>query len=152
MVQDVPDPVTGSASPDRVAPREAVTIAAEVDDSSFARLNDAQVLATVTAPDGQITEVPLEWTLARDGEYQARFTPEQDGLHEIRIGAHKGGKSVGESKVYLNVAQSDAEYYDAYLHADLLKRVAEETGGRYYTPASVGSLAEDVSYTGRGDT
>lgn len=152
LVQDVPDQVVASAAPDQVSPREAFTISAEVDDSSFTRVNDANVVATVTAPDGTITEVPLEWVLARDGEYRGRFTPQQPGLHDIRIAARRGNNSLGEDRIWVNSAESNAEYFNAHLHADLLKRVADETGGRYYTPATVKSLAEDISYTGRGDT
>ena len=33
-----------------------------------------------------------------------------------------------------------------------LKRIAEETGGRFYTPDSVAGIAEDVRYAGRGVT
>jgi Ca-activated chloride channel family protein len=33
---------------------------------------------------------------------------------------------------------------------DTLRRIAQETGGRFYTTASVASLAEDIAYTGRG--
>jgi len=34
----------------------------------------------------------------------------------------------------------------------LLKRLAEDTGGRYYTAADASSLAEDITYLGRGVT
>jgi len=33
-----------------------------------------------------------------------------------------------------------------------MRRIADETGGRFYTPANVAGLAEDVSYAGRGVT
>ena len=38
------------------------------------------------------------------------------------------------------------------MRAPLLRRIAEETGGVFYTPQTVASLAEDVKYTGRGVT
>jgi len=38
------------------------------------------------------------------------------------------------------------------MRAPLLKRIAEETGGRFFTPANAASLPEAVSYTGRGVT
>ena len=46
----------------------------------------------------------------------------------------------------------DAEYFDPTMHAAPLRRIAEETGGRFYTPATVAGLAEDVRYAGRGVT
>src|SRR5262249_1640941 len=36
--------------------------------------------------------------------------------------------------------------------APLLKRIAEETGGRFFTPTNVASLPEAISYSGRGVT
>ena len=33
-----------------------------------------------------------------------------------------------------------------------MRRIAEETGGRFYTPASVGKLPDDVMYTKSGVT
>ena len=36
--------------------------------------------------------------------------------------------------------------------ASLLERVATETGGRFYTPDTVGTLPDDVQYVGGGVT
>ena len=38
------------------------------------------------------------------------------------------------------------------MRASLLKRIAEETGGRFFTPSNAATLPEAVSYTGRGVT
>ena len=38
------------------------------------------------------------------------------------------------------------------MRAPLLKRVAEETGGRFFTPLNAASLPEAISYSGRGVT
>jgi hypothetical protein len=38
------------------------------------------------------------------------------------------------------------------MRAPLLRRIATETGGRFYTPDNVAGLAEDINYTGRGVT
>ena len=52
----------------------------------------------------------------------------------------------------VRVNAGDAEYFDAAMRAPLLKRVAEETGGRFFTPADVAALPEAISYSGRGVT
>jgi hypothetical protein len=46
---------------------------------------------------------------------------------------------------------ADNEYFDATMRAPLLRRIAEETGGRFY-PNDVTSLSEAISYSGRGVT
>jgi hypothetical protein len=54
--------------------------------------------------------------------------------------------------MHVRVSAGDAEYFDAAMRAPLLKRIAEETGGRFFTPANATALPEAVSYTGRGVT
>ncbi len=70
----------------------------------------------------------------------------------MRVEAVRGREVVGQAVTYLRAAPGDSEYFDAAQRAPLLKRIAEETGGRYYTPATVSSLPEDVTYLGRGVT
>ncbi len=152
LVHDVPAPVMASVSSDRVEPGERLVLNADVSDSSFLQINDAQVIARVTTPSGELLEVPMEWTGARDGEYRASVALQEEGMHDVRIEARRGDHALGRDEVHVNSAPSNAEFFDAHLNSTTLKRVAEETSGRYYTPATVKTLADDISYTGRGDT
>jgi hypothetical protein len=47
---------------------------------------------------------------------------------------------------------SEAEFFDPTMHAQPMKRIAEETGGRFYPADAAQSLADDVRYAGRGVT
>jgi hypothetical protein len=38
------------------------------------------------------------------------------------------------------------------MHAPLLRRIAQDTGGRFYTPDKMASLPDDLKYSGRGVT
>jgi uncharacterized membrane protein len=152
LVHDVPAPVQATLSNDRVEPGERLTITADVADSSFLQINDARVMGRVTTPTGDLVEVPLEWTGARDGEYRGTVALRESGMHQVRVEARRGDHAIGVDAVNVNAAASNAEFFDAHLNATTLKRVAEETGGRYYTPDNVATLADDISYTGRGDT
>ncbi len=38
------------------------------------------------------------------------------------------------------------------MRTDLLTRIADETGGRFYTPQTIETLPEDVSFTESGAT
>jgi hypothetical protein len=38
------------------------------------------------------------------------------------------------------------------VHAATLRRIAEDTGGRYYEAGGTATLADDLRYTGRGVT
>ncbi len=152
LVDGVPDQVELTSSPEQVEPGETVTLIAEVSDPGFLEVNDASVMAHVTGPKGQAIDVPLQWTGERNGEYRGTFTPSENGSYETRVEASRSGATLGTSVGHVRVAPSDSEYFDAAMRAPLLRRISEETGGVYYTPQTVASLADDVKYTGRGIT
>ncbi|MDH5197992.1 MAG: hypothetical protein OEY20_12145, partial [Gemmatimonadota bacterium] len=152
LVSEVPQPLTARLSADRVEPGEAVTLTAEVADSGYVRVNGAEVWATVVDPAGVEREIPLRWTVRRDGEYEASWTPETGGIHEVRVRASQGGQPLGAAVAYVEAGDVGAEYFGAALQEGTLRRVAEETGGRYYTPATLRTLAEDVTFTESGAT
>jgi hypothetical protein len=164
LVSEVPDAVSATASLDRPAPDEAVVIRAEVRDSAFVAANGARVVARVRAPSGAETELPLEWGVERDGEYRGSFTPTERGVHELRVtaaGAASGAagtvgavaRDLGAAEpVAIDVADARDEYFGASMRAPLLRRLAAETGGRFYTPATVDALPEELRYTASGVT
>jgi uncharacterized membrane protein len=152
LVDGVPDAVESRTLTDRVDPGQPVSLTADVVDSRFVELNDADVMAQVTSPSGTKTDVPLEWTGERSGQYHATFPSDQAGWYEVKVEASREGKPVGTSVTHVRAAPDDAEYFDAAMHASLLRRIAQETGGRFYTADSIGTLADDVKYSGRGVT
>jgi uncharacterized membrane protein len=152
LVDGVPDQVVADVPKDRVELDETVTLNAQVDDASFEEINTSQVSAWITDPDDELIEVPLDWTADRDGDYAASFTPRKEGLYEVRIEATTDGELLGNDTAFFRVAPSDSEYYDSTMRAPLLERVAEETGGRFYTADSVDSLVDDIQTVGGGVT
>jgi uncharacterized membrane protein len=152
LVDGVPEQVNVSTTADRVEPGEAVKLSAEVLDAAYAEVNDSRVVARVTSPSGKTAEVPVEWTVTKDGEYRATFTPEESGIYDIKVAAARDQKELGVAAMHIRVSAGDAEYFDAGMRAPLLKRIAEDTGGRFFTPATAASLPEAISYSGRGVT
>ena len=152
LVDGVPEQVNVSTTADRVEPGEAVTLTAEVLDSAYAEVNDSRVVARLTSPSGKTTEVPVEWTVTKDGDYRATFTPDESGIYDVKVTAARDQKDIGTAGMHLRVSAGDAEYFDAGMRAPLLKRIAEDTGGRFFTPATAASLPEAISYSGRGVT
>jgi uncharacterized membrane protein len=156
LLAGVPDAVTVAASTEKPVPGEAVTLRAEVRDSTFVPVNGAEVVAEVTAPSGALSTVPMEWGVARDGEYRAAFTPQESGVHEVRVTWKRPGGAaesmVASQPAHFDAAESREEYFAAGMRAPLLRRLAEETGGRFYTPATVRTLPEDLRYARGGVT
>jgi hypothetical protein len=153
LVDGVPSQVDVRLNTDRVEPGEAVTVEASVVDKQFVELNDATVLATITRPDGKSDVIPMQWTGERDGQYRGTFVSTTAGAYEISVDATRaGGEVVGSTRAYLRAAPGEAEYFDPTMHEAPLRRIAEETGGRFYTADTAEALAEDVRHSGRGVT
>lgn len=152
LVSAVPGTVTIAASSDRVAPKVPVVLRADVRDASYLRVNNATVSATIVGADGSPHEVPMEWAVDRDGEYRASFTPETAGLYEVRVNARTADTVVGSDTIFVQAAELNTEYFDAEMRATGLKRIAEETGGQYYTPETLPKLPEDLTFTRSGAT
>jgi hypothetical protein len=152
LVDGVPDFVDVATSVDRVEPGEAINVTAEVVDPAFVEVNDAQVIATVVSPSGKTTEVPLQWTVTRDGEYRSSFVPDEPGLYEVKATATRGDQNLGTGLTHIRASAGDSEYFDAAMRSSLLRRIAEDTGGVFFTPADAAKLPEAISYSGRGVT
>jgi hypothetical protein len=152
LVDESPDTVEPRTATDRVEPGQPVSLTADVVDSRYIELNDASVTAHVTSPSGRTFDVPMQWTGEKNGQYRATFPTSDAGWYEAKIDATHDGKSVGSSVAHVRAAPDDAEYFDAAMHAPLLKRIADETGGRFYHADSIASLPEDLKYSGRGVT
>ena len=152
LVDGVPDQVVADVPQDQVELDETVSLGAEVDDANYEEINTSQVSAWITDPDGELLEVPMDWTADRDGEYGSSLTPRKEGLYEVRVEATSEGELLGDDIAYFRVSPSDSEFYDSTMRAPLLARVAEETGGRFYTTDSVDSLVDDIQTVGGGVT
>ncbi len=152
LVSTVPEHVAVETSKNRFAPGEPVTITAEVRDSSYLGINGAAVTATITDPTGAETLVPLEWTVEEDGEYRTTFVPTKTGKHLIRVEAEHAGHSLGSDDTEISTSDLTTEFFGAEMNAQLLRRIADETGGRFYTTSTMAGLAEDARFTDSGNT
>jgi len=153
LVDGVPDRVMVSVVPGRVQKGEPVTITVDVLDPEYKGINDGRIVARVTSPSGKGQDVPMEWTVEQDGEYRARFTPNEDGLHQVAVsGTTRDGQDAGRGTASLRVLPSDAEYFDAAMRRALLDRLAEETEGRFYRATDASELVDAITYSGKGIT
>src|SRR6185295_13105096 len=82
LVDGVPDQVNVTTTADRVEPGEAIKLTAEVLDKAYVEVNDSRVIAKVTSPSGKTSELPVDWTVSRDGDYRASFVPDEAGVYD----------------------------------------------------------------------
>ena len=152
LIDGVPDPVAAQSESEVVEPGQVVNLSVEVGDSAYLEVNDGSVVATVLSPAGDSVTIPLDWAVDEDGRYDGTFTTAEAGLYEVSVRASRGADTLGTAVTFVNAAPSTAEYFDASMRGTTLRHVAEETGGRFYTPETVADLPEDISLTGAGVT
>jgi hypothetical protein len=80
------------------------------------------------------------------------FRPTEMGDYEIELVAEREGAELGTDRTYVHAAPSDEEYFGSGRRTALLRRIADETGGQFYTPETVNTLPEDITITGAGVT
>ena len=147
VVSGSPQPIEISSARDVYSMDDTVNIVADVRDKKFNAVGDAHATARVTKPSGATVDVPLTFTTLNNANvYTGEFKADELGQHRIELAGTSA--SLGQLNAQSNVLVSDLnrEYYSAAQNSDLLKRIAAETGGKYYTPAQVKSLLDDLTY------
>jgi uncharacterized membrane protein len=149
LVRSVPDAVTIHASNEHPSANESVEITAEVLDESFHPQNDATVQLIVHTPIGDRLELPMSWDPSRNGVYRLQLTLEHAGLYEITAES-RSGKKRATGKMHLPVGMLTPDYYAAEMREGILRRIAGETGGRFYRADEVGALADEIPLSESG--
>lgn len=154
LSSDVTSRVTLVASADRVEAGDGpVTLSASVRDSAYVGVNDAVVSAVILAPSGAEQTVQMAWTGDENGEYRGAFSPSEDGAHQVRLLADAGdGEQLEARTTVVRASDGAQEFFDAGRREPLMRRMAEESGGRYYRLANVGALSREIMYTDSGNT
>lgn len=128
---------------------EQIRVRVEVADEKYNNVGDAQVSARVTTPTGRTIDVALKPAIEGGFEgYLGTLAADEDGLHRIEVTSRRdaaGGSGVAQASFL--VGPLNREAYDAAQNSELLKRIATETGGRYYTAGSAVDLVEDLTHT-----
>ena len=147
LVSGSPSQTELGAEQDVYTMDDTVRVVADIRDKRFNPVSDAHATARITKPSGASIEVPLKFTTLNDvNTYTGEFKADELGQHRIDLTATSA--SIGPVSANANILVSDRnrEYYGATQNSDLLKRLAAETGGKYYTLSNVQSLLDDLTY------
>ena len=149
-VESSPRPVEGSTDRSFYGSNEQVRIRADVTDKKFIKINDATVNAHVISPSGKSVDVALKPTVEGGFEgYVTAFQPTEDGLYKVEINGKRNGKESGPleaAQTSFLVGPLNREARDAAQNRELLKRIATETGGGYYTADQMDKLMDDITH------
>ena len=150
-VESTPRPVEASTEQSFYGTGEQVRIRAEVNDEKFIKINDATVSAHITTPSGRAADVPLKPAVEGGFEgYASAFHPEEDGLYRVEVSARRTGSTqaaaLAPAQTSFIVGPLNREARNPAQNRELLKQIATETGGGYYSSAQVDKLMNDITH------
>jgi hypothetical protein len=85
----------------------------------------------------------MDWILSEDGVYQCRYMPTEEGNYSVAVRVQ--GWDLAPAEAGFEVSEPFVEFSNAGLKADLLKRMAEMTGGRYFDYAEARGLPDAIA-------
>jgi uncharacterized membrane protein len=152
LVTDTPGQVTATTPRSVLADETRVPIRVDVRDKEYKPLNTAKVQARFTGPDGATATVELAPVPSEEGVYAGEWSAEKPGTYVADVIAGEGTEQIGEDFVTFRREDGVAENFHTGQNKELLQKLSEQTGGRYFTPDEASKLASDINYSEAGIT
>lgn len=127
-------------------------IRAEVRDTNYYPVSNADVHANIVNPDGSSTQIALRPEPLQQGIYSVEWDATQTGAYGAEIVAAQGSKELGRDILTFQRQNGAAENFHAERNEELLKKLAEDTGGSFYTPETASRLSDQIAYSEAGIT
>ncbi|HUW34289.1 MAG TPA: hypothetical protein VM223_22000, partial [Planctomycetota bacterium] len=126
-------------------PGETVRMFARARGEGGLATNDAIIHAIIGSPAGTQTPVQLAYVPGTTGEYEGTFDPPAPGKYDASVTGMLNQQPLGE-KIALDfrVGSPNLEFDQLDLNEPLLKRIAAETGGRYYSLILLDDLIKNL--------
>ena len=129
---------------------EAVNLTVTATDSEGKAVRDARAVCHIYAPDGKVIErMASAAKVGPTGEgqaegYAASFVPHVSGKYKVVATAEAKGTDLGRDEINLLVGDTSVEMTETDPNKDLLKKLANVTGGSYYEPDRVKGILDEL--------
>ncbi len=123
---------------------ERITFTAKVFDQNYQKIRDASVVVNIKGealPDSELVNLSLTET----GDYTATLRAFPPGTYTFEGEVFRDGERIGVKRGEFLVEQYTVEDSDLKTDFELLERIAEASGGKYYQQEEIGNLLEDLS-------
>lgn len=118
---------------------EPVQFVGQVYDASARPVDDAQVRVTARR-EGSVLETDLR--PIGNGRYEGTLEGAEQGDYTFTGSASLNGTTLGDDKGRFSVGDLDLEFQDTRMNAELLRQMADRSGGRYLEPEQIATLDE----------
>jgi uncharacterized membrane protein len=145
-----PTPVSLQAERALFEDDQPVVLEAEVLDDNFRPVPDAALTVRAVSDKGIDVPATIEPSGRNDGRYDVTVDARETGLYRVEVGATSGKTQLGRSVTHLRRADGVLEQFSSWQHRPMLERIANDTGGRYWTLDDLDDLPEAIRYSRAG--
>jgi uncharacterized membrane protein len=150
LAAESPGRVTASMPEQTLMDEGHVKMTAVVRDKEYSPAPDAHVAAHVIGPDGVSAMVDLTPVPNTPGTFEMDWTAEKPGSYVAEVTAQKGTEEASKDVVDFRREDGVAENFHTEQNRDLLTKLSDETGGRYWTQSELDRLPKEISYSEAG--
>ncbi|MBF0280522.1 MAG: hypothetical protein HQM13_22185 [SAR324 cluster bacterium] len=125
---------------------EQVIVQARVTDKNYSPINDATVWLQITDPAGALQDIQLKWDIGEDGIYRGTFMVQEEGVFRMDVSSTTFERDKQEASTQFLVSASNLEFSNPGMDAELLRKIAETSNGKFYTSRSSSELIDDVKH------
>lgn len=122
---------------------EEVKFTAQVYYENYEPADGAEVTAQVRSAD-ETQSLTLE--NIGEGRYEGSFQVLEGGDYEFTGTAHEQGRVLGKDTGSFTVEEFSLEYQNTRMNEALLRKIAAESGGRFFTAANFDTLSQLLSF------
>ena len=152
LVAGTPGPVSLTTDRTLYADNAQVKLRAEVRTKAHQPTNSATVTATLTPEIGDPLSLDLHPSPDEEGIYEAELTVALPGSYRVEATAHLGDATLGSDTRHFRREDGVAENFRPEQNRALLEKLAEQTGGRYWTLDQVSGLPDEIRFSQAGIT
>jgi uncharacterized membrane protein len=152
LVAGVPGPVTVASDRPVYADDTRVRLRAEVRSKTYEPAGNATLAATITAEDGRLSTLELHPSPDQEGIYEADLAADRPGTYRVEVAAHRNEEELGRETLLFHREDGVAENFHPEQNRELLEKIAQQTGGRYWRLEEVKKLPAEISFTEAGVT
>jgi hypothetical protein len=150
LAKDSPGQVTATMPQQMLMDEGHVRLTAVVRDKEFTPAADAKVQAHVIGPEGLSEVVDLAPVPNVPGTFATDWTAAKAGSYVAEVTADEGSEELGKDVVAFRREDGVAENFHTEQNRELLTKLSDETGGRYWEQSELERLPKEISYSEAG--
>jgi uncharacterized membrane protein len=152
LVTDTPGKVVASVPSQMLFDDGHVRFSADVRDKNYLPAADAHVEAHILGPGGSAAQIEMTPDPNAPGTFHADWNADQAGSFLTEVVATRGTEELGRDVMTFARMDGVAENFHTEQNRELLEKLSEQTGGRYWTPQDLSKLPGEISYSEAGIT